>query len=325
MDSSATRITGRHSFAPHVIKSEPSQCKTIGFAIVIILGLGSLAVAGVGLGGYLPVGSLSSLGQVNSIIMMAAGGGGGIVFLTIGIVGSVKNRQKSSHTGNIESVRPTTGSPPKIGNTDSGRPIAPALPSIETSVRTAPPSIDTHDGRYFGPEAYGIWGAQVVGPVEAIPERLNVKPGEQDPFFGQPEESLPLLYIPDKVLVKGEEQYLTLNTLEQISGKSFYINGTVKHMYGHIPLQSGWRRMSRGVIPGRIPKTYAVQKSMVETKEGYRLPYALEVVVFRQLVEALRGNDLNCWGRTYCIEVSGGMVVYVHDYGSVDYSYHHKY
>ena len=82
----------------------------IGFAIVIILGLGGLAVAGIGLGGYLQTGFLSSLGQVNSIIMMAAGGGGGIAFLIIGIVGSVKNRQKTTHVQDILSDPSTPGS-----------------------------------------------------------------------------------------------------------------------------------------------------------------------------------------------------------------------
>ena len=94
--SSATPRTGEYSSDPHVVNNEPSKGKTIGFAIVIILGLLSgLAVAGVGLGGYLQAGSLSSLGQVNSIIMMAAGGGGGVIFLIVGIVGFVKNCQRS--------------------------------------------------------------------------------------------------------------------------------------------------------------------------------------------------------------------------------------
>src|SRR6478609_8544613 len=99
MFNSPTR-TGDYSSDLPIVKNEPSKGKTIGFAIVIILGLGGLALAGEGLGGYLQAGSLSSLGQVNSMIMMAAGGGGGMLFLIIGIVGSVKNRQTSSHQQN---------------------------------------------------------------------------------------------------------------------------------------------------------------------------------------------------------------------------------
>ncbi len=79
---------------------EKSNRKSIGFAVVIIVGLGGLAVAGVGLGRYVQVGSLSNLDQVNAIIMMAAGGGGGILFLIVGIVGFVKNRKAYNNAYN---------------------------------------------------------------------------------------------------------------------------------------------------------------------------------------------------------------------------------
>ena len=75
----------------------PSKCKTYGFALTIIVGIGGLAVCGAGLVGYFHVGALSNLSQVNAIIMMAAGGGGGVIFLTVGIVGSIKNRQQDTH------------------------------------------------------------------------------------------------------------------------------------------------------------------------------------------------------------------------------------
>ena len=99
MGSSTAIRTGKHASDSNV-KNEPSKGKTIGFAIVIILGLGGLAVAGLGLGGYVQAGSLSSLGKVHSIVMMVAGGVGGIAFLIIGVVGSVKNRQTNSHHQN---------------------------------------------------------------------------------------------------------------------------------------------------------------------------------------------------------------------------------
>jgi len=57
------------------------------------VGIGGLAVAGVGAGGYFQAGALSNLGQVNAIIMMAAVGGGGLILLIVGIVSSVKNCQ----------------------------------------------------------------------------------------------------------------------------------------------------------------------------------------------------------------------------------------
>lgn len=69
-------------------KNESSKGKIIGFAIVIITGIGSMIVFGVGVGSYL--GSIS-ISQGNGVIMAVTGGTGGIVFLIIGIVGSVKN------------------------------------------------------------------------------------------------------------------------------------------------------------------------------------------------------------------------------------------
>ena len=77
-----------------------SKLRTYGFAILIIVGIGGLAVAGVGLGcfgshrGWWQAGALSNLNQIHSITMMAAGGSGGTIFLIIGIVGSVKNNAK---------------------------------------------------------------------------------------------------------------------------------------------------------------------------------------------------------------------------------------
>jgi hypothetical protein len=72
--------------------------KELGFVIAIIVGIGGLAVAGVGFAsfgstqGWFAAGALSNLSQIDAIIMMAAGGAGGIVFLIIGIVGTVKNK-----------------------------------------------------------------------------------------------------------------------------------------------------------------------------------------------------------------------------------------
>ena len=97
MAASLHSIWTEGDFSSSITRKAPSKRKVIGFAIVIILGLGGLALAGVGLGGYLRAGSHTSLGQVHSMIMMAAGGGGGIVFLIVAIVGCVKNCKRSSH------------------------------------------------------------------------------------------------------------------------------------------------------------------------------------------------------------------------------------
>ena len=68
----------------------PSKWKTLGVALAIILGIGGLAVAGIGLSGYLQAGAFNSLSHAHSITMIAVGGIGGIAFLIMGIVGCVK-------------------------------------------------------------------------------------------------------------------------------------------------------------------------------------------------------------------------------------------
>jgi len=75
-------------FNPHAEKS-PSKCKRIGFAIVMIAGVGCLVAAAIGVGGLMHAGALSNLGQTNSIVMIVIGGGGGIPLIIVGIVGIV--------------------------------------------------------------------------------------------------------------------------------------------------------------------------------------------------------------------------------------------
>jgi len=70
-------------------KNNISKCAVLGFAIALIVGIGGLIVAGIGGGGLFHAGALSSLGQVNSVIMIIVGGAGGIPCLVIGIVGFV--------------------------------------------------------------------------------------------------------------------------------------------------------------------------------------------------------------------------------------------
>jgi hypothetical protein len=89
---------------PTNIKDEPTQENTIGFAIAIIIGIGGLVVAGVGVGGCL--GAISTFNQVTSIILIATGGAGGIAFLIFGIVGTVKNQsQKKAQSGTKKTKR----------------------------------------------------------------------------------------------------------------------------------------------------------------------------------------------------------------------------
>ncbi len=113
MDSSASIRTSEHFSDTRSL--ECKRHKTLGFALVIIVSMGSLALMGVGLGGYLQAGALSHLGQINSTLMMVAGFDGVIIGLIITVIGSVKNCPKNIQQQNdtgIEHVLPHSGQPP---------------------------------------------------------------------------------------------------------------------------------------------------------------------------------------------------------------------
>lgn len=260
----------------YTTRNEPSKetIETIGIATIIILSLGGLAVAGVGLGGFgmqqewWQAGALSNLSQINSIIMMAAGGGGGIILLITGIVDLVKNHRNNTN--------------------DSTQ-------SISTSaLSTKAKDFDTQGNTVYGPKAYERFkGVKVVGEERPIPEHLKAREGERDPFFGKPiEKSFPLLYIPKQISVNGEVMDLTFNNLEKMTGIPFkFCSPAVKENFGNTPLESGWRRMSMGVI-SKESKSYQEQKDMVENTEKvgeeikYRMPQALEAAIFMYMVHA---------------------------------------
>ena len=89
----------------HEIKQQdaPSQCPVIVSALVIIVGIGGLVAAGVGVAAFCQVGSLSQLSQVHAIILMAAGGGGGLLLIVIGSVVCHKNRTPKSQKEELNS------------------------------------------------------------------------------------------------------------------------------------------------------------------------------------------------------------------------------
>ncbi len=70
----------------------PSKCNTYGFAIAIIFGIIGVSGGVTGLCGYLQIGALSQMAQVDAIITMSVSG---VLFL-IGVVGIVKNRQSQN-------------------------------------------------------------------------------------------------------------------------------------------------------------------------------------------------------------------------------------
>ena len=98
-----TETPARNSSHEIKQKDAPSQCPVIVSALVIIVGIGGLVAAGVGVAAFCQVGSLSQLSQVHAIILMAAGGGGGLLLIVIGSVVCHKNRTPKSQKEELNS------------------------------------------------------------------------------------------------------------------------------------------------------------------------------------------------------------------------------
>lgn len=291
MDSSATIRTGEHSSNHNIVKNEPSEGKTIGFAIVIILGFGSLVVAGVGLGGYLQAGSLSSIGQVNSIIMMAAGGGGGIVFLVVGIVGSVKNCQGSGRRQNDgnEGIKDGTNT---VNIDHNPKPVK--------NVKDVVSTVGTHGELIYGPDAWQAWNVEVL---DKVPEAPKVDLSKKDKI---------LLYIPRRIRVDDKEKDLNLEALKEIKDDAFkYFNPVIKEKFKKTTAV-GWVLIDKAVLESQS-EDYGIQKKRVEEKGCQRLR-ALEAIVLILMVFDRTGVRLCSQdSRTYicCTEMIDGKHVIV--------------
>ena len=295
MESSASIPTGdlnRDTYPNNHL----SKWKTYGFAIAIIVVIGGLAVAGVGLGGFgVPqgwwqAGALSNLGQINSIIMISVCGvGGGVVFLITVIVSVVKNCQKRSHSKNIESNR-----------------YADSTPSISTVQNEKITPTETQVEVVYGKEAWSCWNAQVVGEVLPPPP---INWDDKDPFF--PGKSLRetsmLVFIPEEIIVNGKQQPLTLNILKEIikyqnkSSQQYNIySELVQRVFGNTPIKSksGWVLITKDLIPDSRKKSYDDHKDMVE-KKGYRMPNAGEVTIGILMHHAYTGEQL--YGKTFTV------------------------
>lgn len=96
--------------ADQILENNSAKFRTLGFAVLIILGIGGLIAASL-IGGLFHAGALSSLGQVNSMVMIIIGGGGGIPLLAIGIIGFVNghpcNRDKAAPNSMSEEKKQT--------------------------------------------------------------------------------------------------------------------------------------------------------------------------------------------------------------------------
>ena len=260
------------------------------------MGIGGLAVGAAGLAGYFHVGALSNMAQIDAIIMMAAGGGGGTILLIIGAVGTVKNRQSSSHQlhGGVH-VKSELSGATRTGSTERAEIIK---------------SINTQDGSVYGPEAWEIWNVEVL---DVVPPTPQVDLSKKDKV---------LLYIPQRIRVHGKEQDFNLKALKalkEISGDPFrYFSENVEAQFGD-NMALGWVLIDKNVIPESRNKDYETQKKMVEER-GCSMPSVSEAIVLNLMVfafteERLYGEDP--WTYTRCTEkVNDQYPVVVGGFGS---------
>ncbi|MCC5832658.1 MAG: hypothetical protein JJU12_06410 [Chlamydiales bacterium] len=301
MDSSAFTVQRKKVSPCALTPPPPSKFKRYGFAIAIIMGVGGTAAGAAGLAGYFHLGALSNMAQVDAIIMMAGGGGGGIIMLIVGVVGTLKNRQRSSHQRQGAHVNSEGSSA--------------ASESRSTESLEIIGSIDTKGGLVYGREAWKIWGVEVLDNLLKTP---RVYPGKKDKV---------LLYIPQKIRVNGKTQDFTLKALKEISGGPFlYFSNDVEEQFGEAAAP-GWVLIDKDVIPESRNKDYESQKKMVE-KNGCSMPSVLEAVALCLMVYAYTGerlygeNSSSLDGQgsstyTRCIEkVNGESPIIVGDFGS---------
>lgn len=86
---------------PHLVTS---NCRKLNFSIVIILGVGGLLAAAIGLGGQLHIGLLSRMGQTASITAIAMGSVTALTCLILGIVNLTRSPKIEQHREAHETV-----------------------------------------------------------------------------------------------------------------------------------------------------------------------------------------------------------------------------
>ena len=247
---SSGRTDRLHSSNP-LLKS----CKTYGFAIAVIIGIGGLAVGGVGAAGYFG-GAISNLNQVHAIIMMVAGGGGGAILFIVGVVETVKNCK-----------------------TGSGR-------QTEFIERTGSGTI--RGAQRFGKMQWKTYFGK-VGKEPPLPKNLEAILNNPCPFSGDKsvkvKDTHMLVLVP--ATVNGEA--LTLNKLQDLiqnprnkghKTNYEYYSSSTKSKHGDTSVErSHWVLMTRDLVPDSKNKTYQEQKDLVNQHEGYGLPGTLEAAV----------------------------------------------
>lgn len=257
-----------------------SKARSLGFVLLIIVGIGGLAVASAGVCAYFHVGHLSQLSQIQAVILMSAGGGGGLLFIIAGAVG----RSQTVRSRTLTSPRSSTG---------KQEVAAPAVNATSPRV-VAPQELHPH---VFGLQKWEERGVKIMEEVPPIPSVEDL--AKENPFLSGRDEILDfskcknrslaettvLIYIPEKIIVNDQPAPFTIEEaqLHMKSEKSGTGDVELLEKIGKFPVESGWTLMTRFAIPGSENLTVEEQKNMLE-KTGYRLPTVGEALVLLRML-----------------------------------------
>jgi|GEM_PF-1777286 len=257
----------------------PSQLKTYGFILAIIVGVGGLAAGGAGAAGYFQIGALSNMDQIDAIIMMAAGGGGGLIFLIIGIVRTVKN-QKMDHGPSI----------PIENQADN---LQAPLNLHQLKLARITFSANTFKGEIRGDQRFGKaeWEKYFgeVGKEPPLPEDIDDILNSPCPFSENEsvkvKDTHMLVLIP--ATVNGEN--LTLDKLGELiknpkCGRKaryrYYDDSETKKQCGQEKIGvSRWVLMTKDVLPGSKGMSLQSQRKLVSEYKDYHVPQIAEASV----------------------------------------------
>lgn len=279
----------RSSSHSHSINIPSSKWKTLGFAIVIILGIGGLAVAGVGLGGlgahqsWWQVGALNHLGQFHSIILMSAGSGIGIALLTIGISQSVKHHPQPKRT-EVEEFMELLSLTNSQSSTSKDATMSQTSPQRQTQFIEK-----TSKGEIHGETSFGVekWGTH-FGDVGKVPPKPSINWKAPCPFSGDPAVTLGdthmLVLIP--ATVNGKP--FTLKTLLELASEplqghkapcTYMSSCFVESECGKVRIENPyWVLLTKDIIPNNLgyDSIYKHQKQVMEYP-AYHIPKVLEL------------------------------------------------
>lgn len=165
----------------------------------------------------------------------------------------------------------------------------------------------------YGVEEWGIWNVTALGNV-AKPAIIDK---ESHPLI--PDKSLwqtcILLYIPEVIVVNGQKKRPTLNLLRKIINnpnkidhKFGFCSPAVMWEYGYAPIKSGWRLITKDVLPESRNKSYAEQLELFKGTD-FAIPKLAEMSIGILMHHAHTGECL--FGRdpltyTYCEERLSG-------------------